>query len=71
MRREDQCGITWDTHTVWGTRRSIDAVERAISAQACVMSLRDEVMRLQILLKAAEQRVSDMSWTPGSYQNGA
>jgi hypothetical protein len=58
---------------VWGTRRSIDAVEKAISAQSCVMSLRDEVMRLQIKLKAAEDRWfnSADNWRPGTYQNGA
>lgn len=58
MRREDQCGISWDTNTVWGTRRSIEAVEHAIKAQAAVHSLRDEVMRLQIKLKAAEVQLS-------------
>ena len=65
MRRESQCGISWSGNTVWGTRESIDAVEQALSAARCAASLRDEVMRLQIKLKVAEQRVSDMSWTTG------
>jgi hypothetical protein len=37
------------------------------------MSLRDEVMRLQIRLKAAEDRWANSAdaWKPGTYQNGA
>jgi hypothetical protein len=78
MKNFNVAGISWDGNTVWGDPAGIDAVKAALRAQAVVQSLRDEVMRLQIRLKAAEDRIGTMSpayeaalWAPGTYQNGA
>jgi hypothetical protein len=64
-------GLSWNGHNVFGDRSSIAAVRQAINAETTVAHLRDEVMRREVRIKVLEQRVSDMSWTPGSYQNGA
>lgn len=64
-------GISWSGFNLHGDRKSIEEVQRLLRVDAAIASLRDEVMRYQIKLQAAEQRISDMSWTPGTYQNGA
>ena len=71
IKKEDMCGLSWSGHIVWGDRKSIDAVHDAISRGDTVAQLRDEVMRREVRIKALEQRLSDLSWTPGSYMNGA
>jgi hypothetical protein len=64
-------GLSWGGFNIFGERKSVEEVRRLIQVEGAYNSMRDEVMRLQIRLQAAEQRISDMSWTPGSYQNGA
>jgi hypothetical protein len=73
MRDFAVVGFTWAGHTVFGSPLSIEAVKAAVKAQETIRDLQDQRMRLEIRLKAAEDRWLNSSdnWKPGTYQNGA
>jgi hypothetical protein len=73
MRAFNVAGFTWDGHTVFGSQLSIEAVQAAVKARETISDLQDQRMRLEIRLKAAEDRWANSAdnWRPGTYQNGA
>jgi hypothetical protein len=49
-------GLSWDGHNVFGSRDSINEVQRLLRVEARVNQLQGEVMRLQILLNVEKEK---------------
>lgn len=82
----DACyyGLSWNGFNIIGDRKSVDEVKRLLNAESIIEALRQRLRCTETALSntkealvearaerdRARQQVSDMSWTPGSYQNG-